>query len=167
MSDWKSMLATIAPGIATALGGPVAGMAVRMATTALGIESTPEALEQMVASGDPDAMLKLKTVEVEFQKRVKELEIDLEKVHAGDRASARDLAIAKGVRPQAILSGIFVIAFAGLLFMMFSGEVAPGMKEPFLYLLGILSAGIIQIMNFWFGSSSGSKAKVSAPGSPT
>jgi len=31
--------------------------------------------------------------------------------------------------------------------------------EPAMYLLGILSAGLTQVMNFWFGSSAGSKQK--------
>jgi hypothetical protein len=35
--DWRKTLGTVAPAIATALGGPLAGVAVGMAAKALGL----------------------------------------------------------------------------------------------------------------------------------
>lgn len=39
------------------------------------------------------------------------------------------------------------------------GTIDPEMREIATYVLGILSAGLVQIMNYFFGSSAGSKAK--------
>jgi hypothetical protein len=51
--DWKSVVGTVAPGIATALGGPLAGMAVSTLAKALGVEATEEAVANVVATNDP------------------------------------------------------------------------------------------------------------------
>jgi hypothetical protein len=39
--------------------------------------------------------------------------------------------------------------------------VAESINSEFNMVLGVLTAGQVQIMNFWFGSSSGSKDKTS------
>ena len=63
-------------------------------------------------------------------------------------------------------TALFIIGFIVILYLIFSGEVniEVGMKDTAIYVLGILSAGIAQIMNFWFGSSSGSKEKTNLMG---
>lgn len=163
--DWKQTLSAVAPTLASALGGPMAGVAVSMGLKKLGVTPTgdegqdQDTLAQAVASGNPETLLRLKEVEAEFKLEMKRLDVDLEQIHAGDRASARDMAKAKGLVPQAILSAIFVAAFATLLFLMFKSEVSDQMQQPFNILLGILSAGMTQILNFWFGSSAGSARK--------
>ena len=44
MKDWKDLIAAVAPTIATALGGPMAGFAVRtLSNTLLGHENGSEA----------------------------------------------------------------------------------------------------------------------------
>lgn len=163
--DWKKTLATVAPALTTALGGPLAGVAVGMATKALGLpENTQEALQAAVVGGGPDLLLKLKEADNQFTLEMERLGVDLERVHAGDRTSARDMAAKTNILPQLVLSTIFVAGFVYVLNIMFSGEqsVHESMKETAIYLLGILSGGIAQVMNFWFGSSSGSMRKTDA-----
>ena len=154
MSDWKSTLAAIAPGIATALGGPLAGMAVNVATSALGIEPTEAALEAAVTNGNPDALLKLKEAENRFRLEEKRLGVQ-------DRDSARGLAKAKGVLPQVILSTVYTIGYFWLMKVLIVDgvEIAESVEPLVLGLIGVMSAAQVQIMNFWFGSSAGSKAK--------
>lgn len=158
--DWTKTLATIAPTIATALGGPMAGMAVKMATSALGIEEDEKALQNAIVSGDPEIMLKLKQVEQDFMLKLEELNIERDKIHAKDRQSARGLfAIDK--RPQILLSGLFIIGYFIIIGVLLTGTVMvpDSMKEVIILLLGILTREIPTIMQFWFGSSSGSKDK--------
>lgn len=164
--DWKSTLATVAPAIATALGGPLAGMAVGMAAKAIGVEQSEDALAEAVVSGNPEIMVKLKQVNADFMVEMKRLDVDLEKIAAGDRASARDMATKTTLGPQIILATIFVLGFIVVLYGVFGGgvEVTDKMQDAAMYLLGILSAGIMQIMNFFFGSSSGSKEKTAVLG---
>lgn len=69
--------------------------------------------------------------------------------------------------PQFWLSLLFIAGFLGILYVVFMGDIdlEGTMKDAAVMLLGILSAGITQIMNFWFGSSSGSKEKTDLIGS--
>ncbi|MEM0953317.1 MAG: hypothetical protein AAGI24_04175 [Pseudomonadota bacterium] len=162
--DWKSTLAAVAPTIATALGGPFAGVAVKTAARALGIDDkdcSEAMIQTAVMTGDSTVLLQLKQAEQEFDAEMKRLEVDLARIHATDRSSARQLGIARGLVPQTVLSAIFVCGFVYVLGLLFAGKGAidTEMMQPAMYVLGILSAGIIQIMNFWFGSSSGSKEK--------
>ena len=161
--DWKETLATVAPTIATALGGPMAGVAVSMAAKALGLPvgSSQDALEAAVAAGDPAALAALKKVDNDFKVQMKQLGVDLAKINAGDRFSARLLGVERGVAVQAGLSAVFGFAFALILWQLFSGEevVHSNMKDTGIYALGTLNGILIQIMNFWFGSSEGSKTK--------
>lgn len=161
--DWKKTLGTVAPALATALGGPLGGVATKVALDALGIDNAggEDALASAVASGDPNVLVKLKQAENDFAIKMKELDVDIYAKDVEDRASARQLGIARGLVPQTLLSGIFVIGFVGVLWVLFGGEttIQAVMMQPAMYVLGILSAGIIQIMNYWFGSSAGSKEK--------
>lgn len=164
--DWKKTLGTVAPALATALGGPLAGMAVGMATKALGIDQSEDALAEAVASGNPEIMVKLKQVNADFTVEMKRLDVDLEKIASTDRSSARDMATKTTLKPQIILSTLFVIGFIAVLYGVFGGgvTVTVPMKDAAMYLLGILSTGIMQIMNFFFGSSSGSQIKTQLMG---
>lgn len=161
--DWKKTLGTVAPALATALGGTMAGVAVTMACKAVGLEpgATEDDLASVVASGDPSVLLKLKEADHAFKIEMERLQVDIYKADVEDRGSARALGIAKGLMAQTVLSTVFVCGFVYILGLLFGGhsEVESDMMQPAMYVLGILSAGIIQIMNFWFGSSSGSKTK--------
>lgn len=162
MSDWLKTLAAIAPALATALGGPMAGVAVKLATDSLGIESNESALETAVLSGNPDVLLKLKQANHNFELELKRLDVKLTEISAEDRQSARELA-SVDMRPQMVLSALYTLGFFGILGLLISGEVTiPGeSKELGAMLFGVLTAGQIKILDFWFGSSHGSKIKVS------
>lgn len=160
--DWKKTVATVAPTIATALGGPLAGVAIKIAGEALGLpDGDEDALQAAVASGDPNVLVRLKEAEIDFDTRMRELDVDIERLHQKDRDSARGLATNRGIAPQGLLSIVFVCGFVAILFAIFtdSAVIQGSLMEPAMYLLGILSAGLTQVMNFWFGSSAGSKQK--------
>lgn len=161
--DWKGTLGKVAPALATALGGPMAGVAVGMAAQALGLTegATEDDLAVAVASGNPDTLLKLRQCDADFKLKMKELGVKLEEINASDRASARDMAAKTGIQPQVVLATIYVLGFVLLLVALFSGqiEIADSMREPAMILLGALIAGNEQIRNFFFGSSSSSKEK--------
>jgi hypothetical protein len=159
--DWKQTLAALAPTVARALGGPFAGAAVSAVTAALGIEPTEDALAGAITAGNPEIFAKIKAADQQFDRDMKALDIDLERVHAGDRDSARTLAANTTIRPQVILATIYVGGFVAILFVLFSGEIEipQSMRDPAMLVLGALIAGNEQIRNFFFGSSSGSKEK--------
>ena len=79
--DWKKVVGAVAPGLATALGGPLAGVAVSALSEQL--LGRPDGSEAEVATalrvGGSDALLKLKDAEQAFQTRMRELPLDLAK----------------------------------------------------------------------------------------
>lgn len=153
----------MAPALATAFGGPLAGIAAKMAVEALGLPpgATEADIGIAIASGNTDVLVKLKEADYKFKAEMKMLDVDIQRIDAGDRGSARTMAIAKGMVAQAVLSTVFVCGFIATLYAMFGEENAihEDMMQPAMFLLGILATGMTQIMNFWFGSSAGSKTK--------
>ena len=158
----KQIVGTVSPLLGGALGGPLGGLAGSMIQKALGVDSEDAALTML--QSDPDALLKLKQVEADLEVRMKELGITEQQIHAQDRDSARGLAKEQGIMPQVIMSAVYTIGYFAVMFMFMTGKLSvdPDHKVMFGGLLGILSTAQIQIMNFWFGSSSGSKAKTTA-----
>ena len=85
------LLKSLAPTIASAAGGPMAGMAVKMAATKLGIpDATANEIEDLIER-EPEKAVVLKQADKEFKDRIREMEIDLEsfKTEVGDRQDAR------------------------------------------------------------------------------
>lgn len=160
--DWKQTLATVAPAIATALGTPLAGVAVSMASQALGLsEESEEALANAVRGGDPATLAKLKEIDASFKVQMKELDVRLEEISANDRASARTLAAAKGIVVQAVLTFILTFVFSWIIWALFEGKTGLDERTENIafYAMGTLNGLLIQAWNFWFGTSKGSKDK--------
>ena len=156
--SWKETLASIAPTIATALGGPLAGMAVNMAASSLGIEPSEEAIEKTLATGNPDTLLKLKQLEKDFTLKLEELGVERERISSQDRFSARDLQKETRSKTVPIVAGFTVAGFFGVVGWVLSGHVS--LESTLLgFVLGQVSAKAEQVYNYYFGSSAGSKEK--------
>jgi len=163
---WKDILATVAPTIATALtgGNPLAGMTVRwLMKKVLGTDEgkTEADLEQWFEGATPENLQQLKKIDNDFKLEMRKLEIDVYKTDAADRASARTFGSNTTIAPQVILSVVYTGAYVLVLYLFMTGQVNidPQYQGLFNTVLGILTAAQMQIMNFWFGSSSGSKQK--------
>ena len=165
--DWKSLLRTLAPTVATALGGPLAGMATKMLGTALlGDENaTQDDIATALASGDPEVYAKIKQINADFEVQMKKLAINVKELEVKDRDSARQLAI-RNMWPQAVLSSLFIGGYTGIMISLLTKtlDIQGSQLTLVSALIGVLTAGVTQIMNFWFGSSSGSKEKTNLLG---
>ena len=86
------LLKSLAPTIASAAGGPMAGMAVKMAASKLGLpeSTTANEIEDLIER-QPERAVALKQADEDFKNRIKEMEIDLEsfKTEVEDRKDAR------------------------------------------------------------------------------
>lgn len=158
--DWKKLLKQVAPTIGGALGGlyggPVGAAAAHqvLSRVLLGKEHAEEAeLEAAFLSANPDQLLKLKEAEYQFER-------DMAEIGFKDRNSARELA-KTNMFPQVVLSTVYTVAFVLIFVEMLNGEVQYTAPQTSLIntLMGVLTAGQVQILNFWFGSSHGSKRK--------
>ena len=157
--DWKELVGSVAPVLGGSLGGPFGAMAGKWLAGKLGVEE--DQLEETVATASPETMLAIRQLDNDFKVEMKRLGLEEKQLHADDRQSARKMAMDTTLLPQIIISTIFIIIFGLIMQEVFSASTgfSDTQKGIIMYMLGILSAGIIQIMNFWFGSSSGSKEK--------
>lgn len=155
------LIQQIAPTIATALGGPLAGMAVKTLSNAL--LGNPDGSEAEVAealtNATPEQLARLKEIDATFKARMKELDIDLERIAAKDRSDARDREAKTGDwTPKTLAFGITIGFFGILAWMFIHGMPATG-SEAMLIMLGALQTSYTGVIAYYFGSSAGSKAK--------
>jgi len=157
MSKWKDLLKTVAPSLATAVGSPAAGLAVRAITGAiLGEESDDESVaERAILGASHEQLAALKKADQDFKIAMKKLDVDLEKIDSEDRASARKLAIDKGIMPQVVLSVVVLVGYFTIIYV----DATNSEIQIDDFLLGVLTVAVPQVLGFWFGSSSGSKEK--------
>lgn len=156
-----SLISAIAPNIATALGGPLAGLAVRtISSVLLGKEDgSLDDIKAVIEGGGHDKLAQLKKIDADFAAQMKKLDIDLEKISYQDRDSARKMQIAtRDWIPRALALGVTVGFFSILGILAFKGLPVSG-NEAFLILLGALATSFTSIISFYYGSSSGSKTK--------
>lgn len=159
--DWRGVLGVIAPTIATLLGGPLAGAAVGALSTALlgKADGTEAELSPLIASASPEILLKIKEAEKELKLGLAAAGVKLEEISALDRNSARDREIKVGDNTTKILAYSYTIGYFVVLGVVMKTGVNPDMVNIIMVLLGVLTAAQGQIMNYYFGSSSGSAQK--------
>lgn len=157
--DWKAIVASVAPTIATALGGPLAGLAVKAIGGALlGTDTASETdVAAAVAGATPEHLLALKQADAAFAVKMRELDIDLERVNAADRDSARKMQTETGSKVPGILAMLITAGFFGVLMWMlkFGIPKEAGGSEAMLVMLGSLGTAWTAVVGFYFGSSHG------------
>lgn len=153
--DW---LKQIAPTIATAMGGPLAGMAVAAISKAIGVD--PDKVGDLISGNklSADQIAQVKIAEIELQRQAQELGLNFEKLEVEDRKSARDMqSITKSIMPP-LLAGAVTIGFFSIMVMMFFNKIDDS-NPAILMMLGSLGTAWTGIIAYYFGSSAGSQAK--------
>jgi len=153
--DW---LKQVAPTIATALGGPLAGLAVSAVSKAMGIDEAD--VNETIKTGKLTAeqIASIKQAEIELQKSAQELGLNFEQLAVEDRKSAREMQVQTKSYIPATLAVTVTLGFFGILYMLMAGKIMPG-SEALMIMLGSLGTAWTGIIAFYFGSSAGSQAK--------
>lgn len=151
-------LKQIAPTIATALGGPLAGMAVSAISKAVGVDE--DKVQDLISSNKmtPDQIAQVKLAEIELKRQENELGLNFESLAVDDRKSAREMqATTRSIVPP-VLAAIVTFGFFGIMVMMLLGKVDSN-NPAILMMLGSLGTAWTGIIAYYFGSSAGSQAK--------
>lgn len=170
--DWKKLgsnIAKAAPLIGTALGGPAGGAVGAMVASFLGVENTPEAIEAKLQN-DPQALLRLKELELENERdlRAMVLEIgrqEVEKYKSAHETYRTDHQQADRIAEQVIKFNLPVIALLvcaniGILHTFRDDATLIAIASNVIGVaIGHLFNERQAIVNFFFGSSLGSKQK--------
>jgi hypothetical protein len=153
MKNLKSILGAIAPTLATAMGGPLGGMAMKMVADKLGLpDASLDALDAAVASATPEQLAEIKKVEADFKVQMKALDVDLVKIAAADRDSARQRhAVMKDATPTVLAIGT-LLAFFGYI-----GAVTFLAPDADLGLINVavgwLGGSASAVISYYFGAS--------------
>jgi hypothetical protein len=163
--DWKSVVGTVAPTIATALGGPLAGLAVKAIGGVFGLgEGATEAdVAAKLAGATPDDLLRLKEADQKFALEMRRLDVDLERIAAGDRDSARTMQRETRSWAVPVLASVVVSGFIASSIAVLGGWV-DGLKDPLIAalvgsVLGNITAATMLVLNFYFGTTANSRTK--------
>lgn len=109
MNELMNLIKGAAPALATAVGGPLGGMAIKAIADKLGVDPTPAAVTSALES-NPELALKLKEIDT------KAFEVETKAVTDRWQADmASDSWLSKNIRPMTLIA-IFVayFIFAGL-----------------------------------------------------
>jgi hypothetical protein len=164
IAKFGPLLGQVAPSIATALGGPLAGVAVRTLSNALfGHEDASEQqVSEALSNASPDQLAAIKKIDADFKVQMKSLDIDLERIAAGDRDSARQMQMSTKDSTPKILAYFITFGFFGALVWILVFGIPKTGTEVILMMLGSLSTSWTGVVQFYYGSSAGSKAKTDA-----
>lgn len=164
--DLGNTLSAIAPLAGKVIGGPYAALAVSAVQAVFGDdEPDPKQLAKKIKNATPEQLIALRKIDVDLQVKMREMDITEDELEYKDRASARTLFSVNSM-PQIVLSALFVLGYFTITGMLAYYAInKPGVEiNPMLFgtlgtVIGVLTAAIPQILNFWFGSSKSSQDK--------
>lgn len=162
--NWLETIKTIAPTVASALGGPLAGVAVSAIGSFFGIkepttDKIQEAIENAQMTGQQISDLrqleiKLKSEEAERGFKYAELEFK-------DRDSARKANVDGGTQKMLFWLSLvlLIITLGSELVVLFAGypkEIADIIVGR---ILGLMDSVALMVLAYWYGTSNGSARK--------
>jgi hypothetical protein len=130
-----------------------------MIQQALGVENAAS-VEAVLASGDPNAVLKLREADLQFKQFMREAEIKEEQLVVQDRADARGMAKALGsTRVQAAIVMVLTAMVGWALYELFLEAPPKGSENVLFLVLGQLTTLWGAAIAFFVGTTKGSGDK--------
>ena len=163
----NDLLKTLAPTVASALGGPLAGAAVTAISSIFGTSETADAVSEVLKNGSmtADQLSAIKQLELKYQNdeqergfKYAELEYKKIELDAKDRDSAREREVGVKDSVNKVLAYTIVGSFIAMVGATLLGYAK---VESVLAgtLVGYLSAKAEQVLAYYFGSSKSSDRK--------
>lgn len=159
--NWLDTLKTVAPTVATAFGGPLAGAAVTAIGSIFGMsDPTVDKITKMFTDGQitPDHLAEIRKLEMQYQDNEKERGFKYAELAYKDVASARDMQSAtKSTTPTILSYGVLIAGGAMMWSVLFGYAKVDSVLAG--TLIGYAVSEMKAVLQFWFGSSQGSKDK--------
>lgn len=152
----KGLIGSLAPTLGAALGGPVGGAAASMLADVLGCDPVPQKIERALAQATPEQLAEIKKAELDFEVRMKELEVDVYALETKDIQNAREsFSEDWTARAIALLS---IVLFGGYVLLVTLQPADDNDLNVVNLVLGYLGGIVSSVVSFYFGASkSGSK----------
>lgn len=171
--DLKTAIGSIAPTLATMLGGPLAGAAVGALAQAFGLSpsASQEDITKVVQGGQmtPDIIAAVRAADQKHAEIMGQQGIDLAKLNAdhdaamvqadvSNQSSARQMQIAQPSKWPGVLSAITTLSVIGVILARMYGESLP-QDATTVQLIGSLTTGWGMALSYWFGTTRASNNK--------
>jgi uncharacterized membrane protein YeaQ/YmgE (transglycosylase-associated protein family) len=147
----KNTLATVAPSLGQAVGGPLGGAAANMIASVLGCKAEPKSIAQAMQNATPEQLLELKKAEKDFEVKMKELDVDIYKLQTQDVQNAR--SVFSGDWTSKILGFITIGGFMGYIFLVTIQPPEQNSEALINLVLGYLGGLASAVISFYFGAS--------------
>ena len=164
MMDWLGTLKSLAPTVASALAGPLGGVAVSAIGGLLGVtDATQDKIADAIQSGQmtPEQISQLKALELQYQNDEKERGFKYAELVFKDRDSAREANVQGGTQRHLFwLSLTLLSATLGCeMLVLFKGYPASASEIIVGRVLGLMDSVALMVLAYWYGSSNGSSQK--------
>lgn len=157
-------LEQLAPTVASALGGPLAGQACSAIAAAFGMAgASQDDIQKAIANGQltSEHIAELKKLEMQYQDNEKERGFKYAELEFKDRDSARGANVSGGIQKHLLWFAVLIVAVSfcaecGVLFFGYPGSVSDIVVGR---VLGFLDSVAMLAISYFFGSSHGSMVK--------
>ena len=162
--NWLDTLKSLAPTVATAVLGPLGGVAVSAIGELLGVsQATQDKIADVIKTGQltPEQISGLKRLELEYLNNEKERGFKYAELAFKDRDSARQANVAGGTQGRLFwLSLVLLTVTLGCeVAVLFYGYPSTVDQIVVGRVLGLMDSVALLVLGYWFGSSSGSDRK--------
>ena len=147
----KNIVGAVAPTLGTALGGPLGGAAASAIAGVLGCDNDPQSLQKALAKATPEQLTEIKKAELDFEARMKELDVDLYALQTADTADARK-HFAKDWTAR-FLAIALCLLFAGYIVLVTILPPDQNSDAIINLILGSITGSFSTVIAFYFGSS--------------
>lgn len=161
--DWTMILKSIAPTLATAVLGPLGGVAVAAIGNAMGVsEPTQDKIAKALSNGQltPEALAKLQELELKYKNDEAQRGITYAELAYKDVDSARNLAVQTHTITPSLLTWLIVLITLGSEGALMFNAMPHTIDDIVLgRILGTMDAALVMVLGYWFGSNQNSQRK--------
>lgn len=155
-SDIGKKIGGIAPLLGGAVGGPGGSAIGSMVASVLGVENTPEAIDEAIRN-DPDAAIKLKQLQNEEAESLRASAFKTLDAELKDKQNAREQH--KGHPMPAVICVALTVMVSGVIYALFKDAVPPENQDLAYIILGALVAKWGDSIAYWVGTTRSSSDK--------
>lgn len=169
MKKIQNIIQHIAPTLASALSGPFSGVALKFISTNLLKDNQRDGVDSESAIiallNDHESLKKVQGLDELFKQEMASLQVDVFSLQKNYEQKNR-VSGASNLKPQIIISVLFLTSYFLMLAAIFTIEVSDNlnMKQggnslmgELQILFGVLTAGVGQVLSFWFGGLLGKR----------
>ena len=147
----KNIVGAVAPTLGTALGSPLGGAAASAIAGVLGCDTDAQSLQRALQKATPEQLTEIKKAELDFEARMKELDVNVFELETKDIQHAREAH--RGDWTPRVIALASILCFGGYIFSVTFLPPEQNSEAVINLVLGYLGGIVSAIVSFYFGAS--------------